>query len=164
LGFAISGNDDGLIHPLVNTGFEQERYVVDHHGVGIFPCGLFREPGLFARDAGVDDSFKPTQLAPVSEHDGSQRMAIEGTVTIKDVVAERVDDLSPGRLAWFDDVSRKFIGIDHDRTPLPKHSGNRAFAGGDAACESDEDHGGGAYHAGCCPTRNLIDISVPALV
>ena len=99
---------------------------------------------MLACDTGMDDAFKLTKLGPVSENDGSQRMAIEGAVWIEDGLAERFHDLAPGRFAWFDDVSGQFVGIDDDRAALLEHLGDGAFAGGDAACEADQDHGGGA--------------------
>lgn len=162
--FLICSNDDDLIHSFIDAGFEEERHIVDDDGFGIFSRGLSRESRLLTSDAGVDDAFQLAELGPVSEDDGSQRMAVEAAIRIEDDLAECLDDLPPGGLAWSDDLAGQFIGVDHDRAASLEHLGDRALAGGDPAREPYQDHGRGAYHAGSYPTRILIDISVPALV
>ena len=144
LGLAISCNDEGFIHAFVDTSFEQKRYVVDHHSMWIFSFGLSSEPGLFTRNAGVDDSFKPAQLGPVSENNGSQLTAIEGAVRVEDGLAERFHDLTPGRLVRLHNITGQFVGIDDDRAAMLEHLGDGALAGSDTACEADQNHGGGA--------------------
>ena len=72
-------------------------------------------------------------------------MTIERAIGLEDGLAERIHDLSPCRLAWFDDVPRKFVGINDCCAALLEHSSDGAFAGGDAACEADQNHGCGAY-------------------
>ena len=54
LGFAISGYDNSGVHAFIDAGLEEERDVVDHHGVRIFSSGLSRQSPLFARDARVN--------------------------------------------------------------------------------------------------------------
>jgi hypothetical protein len=137
---AVGGNHDDFVDALVYAGFEEERDVVDHNCVGILAGGLPGQLRLEACDTGMDDSFKLTQLGSTSEYDGSQRMTIEGAIRIEDGLAELSDNLSPGWFAWFYDVSRKSIGIDDDRTELLEHPGDSALAGGDTACEADQNH------------------------
>ncbi len=144
LGFSVGRDDDRTVDSVVDSGFEQERHVVDDDGVRVFSCCLFGESRLFACDTGVDDAFKPTPLGLVSENNGSQLPAIEGAVGIQYSLPECVDDLSPSLFAGFDDLMGQFVGIDHDRAALLEHLGNGAFSGRDAACEANENHGGGA--------------------
>ena len=92
----------------------------------------------------MDDAFKPTPLGPVSENDGSQFTAIESVVRVEDGLAERFDDLSPGRLARLHNIAGQLVGINHDRAALLEHLRDGALAGSDASCESDQNHGGGA--------------------
>ncbi len=144
LGVAVSGDHDGAVHSLIDAGFEEERYIIDHHSVRVFFCRLFCQPRLFACNMGVDDAFKLTQFGPVSENKGSQLMAIEGAVRIEDGLAECFDDFSPGRLARLHDIVGQLVGIDDRCAALFEHLGDGALAGSDAACEADYNHGGGA--------------------
>lgn len=134
---AVGGDDDDCVDSFVYAGFEEERYVIDHHSMWIFSFGLSGEPGLFTRNAGVDDSFKSAQLGPVSENNGSQLTAIEGAVRIEDGLTECFDDLPPGRFARLDDFMGQFVGVDDDRAAMLEHLGDRALAGGDTACEAN---------------------------
>ncbi len=137
LRFAVGGDDDDCVDSFVYAGFEEERYVIDHHSMWIFSFGLSGEPGLFTRNAGVDDSFKLAQLGPVSENNGSQLTAIEGAVRIEDGLTECFDDLQPGRLIRLHDFMGQFVGVDDDRAAMLEHLGDRALAGGDTACEAN---------------------------
>ena len=137
LGVSVGGDDDGAVNSLVDSCFKKERHVVDHDGLRVFSCSFFCEPRLFACDTGVDDVFKPVQLGPVSENNGSQFTAIEGAVRIEDGRTERFHDLSPGWFARFDDLSYEQVGIDDDRAVLLEHLGDGALARGDAACEAN---------------------------
>ena len=142
--FAVGGDHNDCIYSLVDTNFEEERYVIDHHCFGIASCRLSCESGLFARDAGVNDSFELAQFGFVTEDDCTECAAIDGPVRVQYVPPECLHDLSPGRFAWLDDVPRRLIGIDDDGAALLEHLGNGAFACGDAACEADQQHGCGA--------------------
>jgi hypothetical protein len=144
LGLAISRHDDGCIHSCVDAGFKQERHVVNHHGLWICSSGLFRQSSLFASDAGVDDAFELPAFFRIAEDDASEGLAVERAVGIQDSLTECFDNLSPGRFAGFNDFMSQFVGIDDDRAALLEHRGDGAFAGGDASCESDQNHGGGA--------------------
>jgi hypothetical protein len=144
LGFAIGGDDDGLIDSLVDAGFEEERYVVDDDSVRVFSSGLPCEPFLFSRDAGMNYAFESTAFGWLAEYDSTERTAIEGAVWIEDGLAERFHDFSPSRFAGFDDVMGQFVGVDDDCAALLKHLGDGALAGRDAPCESNQNHGGGA--------------------
>lgn len=140
LGFPVGSDDDNLVHPRIDSGFEEEGNVVDHHNLRIFSGGLPGQPGLFAGDTGVDDALQPAQPGPVAEHDGAQRLAIEGAIGVEDGLAERLEDLSPGWFARLHDVVSQLVGIDDDRAALLEHSGDRTFARGDSAGESYENH------------------------
>ncbi len=110
----------------------------------VFSCGLFRQPGLFARDTRVNDCFERTSFRWMEKDDGSERVAIEALVRIEDGLAEGFDDLSPGRFARLDDLSRQQVGIDHRCAALLEHVRDGALAGGDTACEADQNHRCGA--------------------
>ena len=142
--FAVGGDDDDGIYSLVYAGFEQQRHIVNHHGVGVFSGGLSRQSGLFALDAGVDDLLKAAQFGVVSEDNGAERSAVDGAIRVEGGFTESTHDLSPRCLAWFDDIPRKLIGIDDDGAALLEHFRHGAFASGDAACEADQQHGCGA--------------------
>ena len=144
MGFPVGRDDDRTVDSLVYAGFKQERHVVDDDCVWVLSSRLSCEPLLLACDTRVDDAFKPTPLGLVSENNGSQLPAIEGAVGIQYSLTECFYDLSPSRFAGFDDLMGQFVGIDHDRAALLEHLGNGAFSGRDAACEANENHGGGA--------------------
>jgi hypothetical protein len=99
---------------------------------------------LLALDPGMDDSFKPAQFGPVSENKGSQLTTIEGAVRIEDGLAEGLHDLAPGRPTWRHNVVGQLVGIDDRCAALFEHLGDSSFAGGDAACEANHNHGCGA--------------------
>ena len=142
--FAVGGDDDDRIYSFVYAGFEQQRHIVNHHGVGVFSGGLSHQSGLFALDAGVNDPFKAAQLGSISKDDCTQGLAIDGVIGGEYSLTERVHDSSPCRFAGSDDVPCQLVSIDDDGAALLEHLGDGAFAGGDAACEADQQHGCGA--------------------
>ena len=142
--FAVGGDHDDFVDTFVYAGFEEERDVIDHDCFWIVSCCLLCQPGLFAGDAGMDDSFEYAQLGSISKDDGTQGLAIDGAIGIEHSLSERVHDLSPCRFAGRYDVPRQLIGIDDDGAALLEHLGDGAFAGGNAACEADQHHGDGA--------------------
>lgn len=144
LGCSVCGDDDGLIDSLVDTGFEEQRDVVDDYRLRVFSCGLSRQSGLLSCDTRVNDCFERTAFCWMAKDDGTECLAIEAAVWVQDAPAECFHDLAPGRFARFHDVPSQFVGIDHDRAALFEHLGDGALARGDAACEADQDHGGGA--------------------
>ena len=144
LGVAVGGDDDGLIDSLVDTGFEEERDVVDDDGLRILSCRFSRQSDLLSCHAGVNDGFECTAFCRMAEDDGSERLAIEAAVRVEDGLAECFDDLPPSRLARLHDIASQLVGIDHHRAALREHLGDGAFTGGDAACEADQNHGCGA--------------------
>ena len=84
---------------------------------------------------------------------GSQCWAIQCAIRVQDCLAECFDDLSPSWFARLDNFPGQGVGIDNHCTAALEHAGDGAFASGDAASESHEDHGGGAYHGGVRLTR-----------
>lgn len=144
LGRSVCCDDDGFVDAFVDAGFEEQRHIVQHHGMRVLLCCLLRQPGLLAGDAGMDDGFQRQAFRWMAKDDGSEHVAIEAAVGIEDGLAERVDDGSPSRFAGLDDLPRQQVGIDYDRAALLEHLGDGAFAGRDAACEADHNHGGGA--------------------
>lgn len=101
----------------------------------------------------MDNPFKTLEFLFVVKDDRSQSVTINSTIRIQDIFAERPGDLPPGWFAWLDNLPRQFIGIDHDGSAFPEHLRHGAFSRGDASCESNQNHGGGAYHVSC-PARN----------
>ena len=144
MGVAVGGDHDGCVDAFVYAGLEQERHFVDDHSMGFAFGDPTHESLLLARDTGVDDSFKLAQFGPVSENKGSQLTTIEGAVRIEDGLAEGFYDLAPGRLARLHDIVGQLVGIDDRCAALFEHLGDGSFAGGDAACETDQNHGCGA--------------------
>jgi len=141
LGFAISGDDNDGVDPFVYAGFEEEWDIIDDNGIGILACALFCQSGLFACDAGVNDSLKASQLGAISKDDCTQSPAIDRAIGVEDSLTECAHDLSPCRFVWFDDLSRKLVGVDDDSAALFEQLSDSAFAGSDAACEPDHNHG-----------------------
>jgi len=157
LGFTISDHDDGCVNACVDIGFEEQGNVVDHNCRGIFPGSLFSQPDLLACNTGVNDALKLAQLAGMSKDFSSQGLAIKGAIRVEDGFTECSYNFPPGRFAWLDDFPRKRVGIDNRGAVSLEHAGDGAFPGGDAACESDQDHGGGAYHGGESLTTKPVD-------
>ena len=69
--FAVGGHNNDFIDAFFYAGFEEERDIVNHHGIGILARGLSRQSGLFARDAWVNNSFELAQFGFVTEDDGA---------------------------------------------------------------------------------------------
>lgn len=147
-------DDDDLIHAFIDPGFEQERNVVNDDDGWVFPGGVLGQPDLLARDAGVDDPFKPASLGGIAEHDSPEGLSIHRSVGVENGGPELAEDLAPGRFVRFHDVARQQIGVDDHGPASLKHSRYRAFACCQSACQSNEEHGRGAYHATSDPTRN----------
>lgn len=140
LGVAVGGDDDGVIDSLVDAGFEEQGHVVDDHGLRVLSYRFSRQSDLFTRDTGMDDGFNRASFRWMAKDDGSECLAIEAAVRIEDGLAECFDDLPPSRLARLHDIASQLVGIDHHRAALLEHLGDGAFAGGDTACEADQDH------------------------
>ena len=143
LGVAVGGDHDGFVDAFVYAGFKEERHFVDDYSMGFAFGDPAHESLLLAGDTGMDDAFELSAFGPVAEDDGSQGMAVERAVMVEDCLAECFDDLSPGRFTWLDDIVGQQVGIDHRCAALLEHLGDGAFAGGDAACEADQNHGCG---------------------
>ena len=92
----------------------------------------------------MDDALELSAFRAIAKDDAPKGLSVERAVWIEDCLTKRLYDFFPGRFTWFDDVSRKFIGIDNDGAALLEHLGDGAFAGGDAACKADHNHGCGA--------------------
>jgi len=160
LRFAVGGDDDGLIHAFVDAGFEEERYVVDYYGSRIFFRGLSCESRLFACHARMDDSFQRAAFGRMAKNDRAKRAAIEAAVRIEDGVAERLDDLPPGRLARLNDIACQLIGIDDHCAAAFEHLGDGTFPGRHTACESDENHRGENSMGRVTPQESPVDFSL----
>jgi hypothetical protein len=101
----------------------------------------------------MNDPLELTSFAGMTEYERAERWAVDRTILIEDSCTKDMDNVSPGRFAWLDHISRQLIGVDHDGTALPKDSRNRAFAGRHATSQANKYHGGGAYHALCRTTK-----------
>ena len=142
--FSVGGDDDDFIHAFVYAGFEEERDFIDHDGLGIFASDSFGQTDLLAGDAGVDDAFELPAFYWIAEDDTSKGLPVKRAVLVEDCLSEEFDNLPPGRLAWLHGIAGQFVGIDDDRAALLEHLGDGALTGSDAACEADQNHGGGA--------------------
>ena len=140
LGLAISRDDDDFIHAFVYACFEEEWDFVDHDGLGMFASDAFSQTDLLAGDAGVDDAFELPAFYWIAEDDAPKGLPVKRAVLAEYCLPEEFDDLPPGRLAWLHDNAGQFVGIDDDRTALLEHLGDGTLAGGDAACEADQNH------------------------
>ena len=141
LDIAVGGDDDGLVDALVYAGFEEEWHFVDDHGTGSAFGDPTHESSLLAGDAGMDDTFELPAFLRIMEDDASEGLAVERAVQVEDCLPKEFDDGSPGRFTWLDDLSRQQVSIDHRCAALLEHLGDGALAGGDAACEADQNHG-----------------------
>ena len=138
--FSVGGDHDDLVNSFVYAGFEEEWHFVDDHSMGLALGNPTHESLLLAGDAGMDDAFELPAFRPIAEDDVPEGLSVEGSVWVEDCLPEQCDDLSPGRLAGFDDFMGQFVGIDDDRAALLEHLGDGTLAGGDAACEANENH------------------------
>ncbi len=151
--FTVGCDDDRLIHALVDSNFEEQRDVVNDNCVRIVLSSGSRLPQLFACDTRMNDSFKPPPLHAIAEYYRADGLAVDAPIGVENVMPEYLHDLAPCRLVRFNDIPRQFIGIDDDSAALFEHGRDCAFTGGDTTGEAHEDHGGGAYHAACRPTK-----------
>ena len=141
---AVGGDDDGFIHAFVYAGFEEKRDFIDHDGLGIFASDSFSQTDLLAGDAGVDEAFELPAFYWIAEDDTSKGLPVKRAVLIEHCLSEEFDDLPPSRFTRLHDIASQFVGIDDDRAASLEHLGDSALAGGDAACEANQHHGGGA--------------------
>lgn len=140
LGFAISCHDDCLVHPLIDTGFEEQRDIVNYDGIRIALGRLSGESGLHLGYTRVDDLFQLSTLCSVMKHDLPEDLPVDRAVGVQDGLSESTHDVPPCRFAWLDNLTRQFIGIDHDGAAFLEHLRHGAFPSGDASRESDQDH------------------------
>ena len=147
LGFAIGSHNDDLIHSFVDAGFEEQRDIVNYDDMRVSSGSLSGESGLFPSHTRVDDSFELSQLRPIMKHNLPESLSVDGLITVQDGPPKSAHNVSPSRFALPDNLTRQFIGIDHDGAEFLEHLCHGAFSSGDASRESDQDHGGGAYHA-----------------
>ena len=141
LGLAVGDDHDGFVDPFVYADFKEERHFVDDYRIGFASGDPTHESLLLAGDAGMDDAFELSAFLRIVEDDASEGLAVERAVLVEDCLPKLFDDRSPGRFTWLDDLSRQQVGIDHRCAALLEHLGDGAFAGGDAACEPDQNHG-----------------------
>jgi hypothetical protein len=144
LGLAISRDDDDFIRAFVYACFEEEWDFVDHDGLGMFASDAFSQTDLLAGDAGMDDAFELPSFFLIAEDNASEGLSVERTVLAEYCLPEECNDLPPSRFARLHDIAGQFVGIDDDRAASLEHLGDSALAGGDAACEANQHHGGGA--------------------
>ncbi len=153
LSFLVGGHDDDLVYSFVDGGFEEQGNIIHDNGIAISPDSSLRQSDLLARDAGMDNSFQSPEFCPIMKHGLAKALPVDRSVGIEHGFPESANDVSPGRFAGFDDLSRQFVGIDHDCAARPEHVRDGTFSGGEASRESNQDHGGAAYHASH-PTGN----------
>jgi hypothetical protein len=142
--FAVGGDDDDFIRAFVYACFEEEWDFVDHDGLGMFASDAFSQTDLLAGDAGMDDAFELPSFFLIAEDNASEGLSVERTVLAEYCLPEECNDLPPSRFARLHDIAGQFVGIDDDRAASLEHLGDSALAGGDAACEANQHHGGGA--------------------
>jgi hypothetical protein len=94
----------------------------------------------------MNDTLELTSFPGMTEYERAERWAVDRTIRIEDSRTKCVDNVSPRRFVWLNNLSRQLISIDHDGAALPEHFRDRAFPGGDASGESNQYHGSGAYH------------------
>lgn len=145
LGSTVRRDDNDLIDSFVDSGFEQKRHLIHDDHPRILSGGGFDNAGLPARDTRVDDAFKHSSFAVMTKDDATQRSPIDRSIRIEYRFSEYLHDGTPGRRAGLYHVSGQLIGIDQQCTALLEHTGDGCLAGRNAAGQSNEDHGGGAY-------------------
>jgi hypothetical protein len=128
------------VNSFVYAGFEEEWHFVDDHRMGFAFGDPTHESLLLAGDAGMDDAFELPAFRPIAEDDAPEGLSVEGAVRVEDCLPKYCDDGSTGRLARLHDIAGQLVGIDDDRAALLEHLGDGALAGGDAACEANENH------------------------
>lgn len=151
---AVCRDDDDLIHSFVDTGFEEERDIIEDDSMRIFSGGLFRESGLFVCNSRMDDSLQPPEFLFVVKDDRTQSVTVDRVIGIQDVLTERPDYLAPGRFPGPDNLSCQLISIDHDGAASPEHFRDGAFPARHPPSQANKHHGGGAYHAVCRTTKS----------
>jgi hypothetical protein len=63
----------------------------------------------------MDDAIERTQGLWVGEHDLSQGLPIDGTVSVEHLRSKGLDDLTPGRQIGQVDLMAHLVRIDHRR-------------------------------------------------
>jgi hypothetical protein len=69
LGALVGGDDDDFLHTFGDTGFEEQRNIVDDDGIAIPSNRLSGQPTLLSGHAGMDETFKDPSLSRTTEHD-----------------------------------------------------------------------------------------------
>lgn len=118
--------------------FEQQWNHQQHIGRGL-RCGAFRHDGM---DARMQDGFEPFAFDGGVEDAGAQPGAVEASLCIEHLGAERGDDVRKCGLSRLHQFARDRIGIDHRHAARREQIRDRGFSGTDTACEADAQHGG----------------------
>ncbi len=139
--FAVGGDHDDVVDAFVYAGFEEERHFVDDHSLGVAFGDPMNQSLLLAGDAGMDNAFELSAFRPIAEDNAPKGLSVERAVLVEDCLSKLFDNFPPGRFTWLDDLSRQQVGIDYRCAALLEHPGDGALAGGDAACEADQNHG-----------------------
>jgi hypothetical protein len=85
----------------------------------------------------MNDTLELTSFPGMTEYERAERWAVDRTIRIEDTRTKCVDNVSPRRFVWLDNLSRQLISIDHDGAALPEHFRDCAFPGGDTSGESN---------------------------
>jgi len=141
---AVSGDDNDLIESFVDSRFKNEGNVVDNNSVRDFSRSLPRHLGLKLGHAGMDDPLEETKFGSASEHDMTECLAIDCPIRIQHRLAERFHDGAPRWLPWSDNLPRKRIGVNHNRSASLEHVCDCGLTGRNSTSQSNKNHGSGA--------------------
>ena len=147
LSLLIGSDDDDFLHTFGDTGFEEQRNIVDDDGIAILSSRLSGQPTLLSGHARMDEPFKHPPFRRMTEDNCSEGLSVDRSVRVQDGFPKPTNDVLPGRFARLDHRFRQCIGIDDNGPALLEHSCDGTFSGRNTSGEADQDHSGGAYHA-----------------
>lgn len=95
----------------------------------------------------MDDPFQLPPLSLVTKHDRAKCLTVDAAIGVENIVTELLQNLTPRRLSWPDNLSCQIIGINDDGAALSKHFCNCTFPSCHTTGQANKHHGSGAYHA-----------------
>ena len=140
LGFLGARRDDELVPCPVAPGFDEDGGFDNRNAVGVLRFEL--DEGLLfqTEDGWVNDGIELAKEFRISEDDGSELFAVDGSVRVEELVAEQRKRWMIGFPIWHEDLVPERIGVDHVATKRFQVFGDKGLAAGVTAGEANAKH------------------------
>src|SRR5438445_2919878 len=162
LGLLVRSYDDHAIHACMRLRFDQQSGIVDNDGMRRLGVDLLASALLLDCHIGMDDGIQPRKLLGVTKYCMAEAVPIQGAIGAEHVLAEDLDDLLQSRLARSHHLAGQRVSVHEVRPAFHEEARDRAFAGGDPACQPYLQHGRTLTH--CIAATKPATIRAPCAV